>query len=118
MRGHALAYEPDAVAYHEKKDTLRSVMRSCWSWDHWPEYEAGTYGSAGRLAAKLAKNAKRSSGFIVRHVHDCSFRLLPVDLAFLALHSWWDIRYYLANRQRLPSWLRPHNADLGNVGYQ
>lgn len=115
-RGHVLAYEPAAVAYHEKTDTLRSLIGSCWSWDHWPEYQAGTYHSAGRVVAKLAKNARCSAGFIAAHVGDGSYRLVPVDLGLLGLHSWWDIRYYLANCRRLPSWLRPHNADLGNIG--
>jgi glycosyltransferase involved in cell wall biosynthesis len=115
-RGHVLAYEPAAVAYHERTDTVRSLMASCWSWDHWPEYEAGTYHSAWRVTVKLARNVDRSARLITQHLAEGSHPLVPVDLAMMRLHSWWDARYYLANCRWLPSRLRPQDADLGNLG--
>jgi glycosyltransferase involved in cell wall biosynthesis len=115
-RGHVLAYEPNAVAYHERTDTVRSLMSSCWSWDHWPEYEAGTYRSAWRVTVKLAKNIDQSAQLITWHLADGSYRLVPVDLGIIRFNSWWDARYYLANCRWVPSRVRPRDADLGNLG--
>lgn len=115
-RGHVLMYEPDAIAYHERTDGIRSLMSSCWSWNHWPEYLAGTYHFAWRLAAKLLRNLWQGGRLASRHLTAGSYRLIPVDLSFVTLHSWWDIRYYVANCQWMPARFRPTGADLGNLG--
>lgn len=115
-RGYRLAYEPAAVAHHQRTDTLRSLMASCWSYDHWPEYEAGSYHSARRIAGKMARNVGRAAGLTRKNADNSDYRLIPIDVAMIAYHSWWDARYYLANCDWLPAQLRPRHADLGNRG--
>jgi GT2 family glycosyltransferase len=114
--GYCLEYEPAAVAYHQRTDSRRSLMASCWSWDHWPEYNAGTYHSAWRLIGKLARNVSEGVQLAVQHTSRRDCRLIPVDFTMIRLFSWWDVRYFLSNCNWIPAVLRPRDADLGNIG--
>lgn len=111
--GARLAYNPDALAYHLRKDSCLSVLRSSWSWDHWPEVHDGSYDTVGGIARKCLKNARWLFELSFQHWRAGEHSLLKVDLALGALFTAWDVRYYLYRRHPLFRKMLT-GADLGN----
>lgn len=111
--GYSLSYNPRAVAEHVRQDNILSVLRSSWSWDHWPELESGSYDSLFRLVKKCLKNLHWTIELSVQHMKIGEVELIPVDLALLGCFTNWDVRYYLY--RNVPLFRKSlQGADLGN----
>jgi GT2 family glycosyltransferase len=55
--GYRTRYEPGALAYHLRRDTAQSVLRTCWHWLHPPFERRGAYETEQGLMAKFDANA-------------------------------------------------------------
>ncbi len=93
--GYTLIYEPRAVAYHIRRDTPYSVIRTAWHWDFWVQYHNGGYKN---IWLKLLQNFRWAWELVRQHLEMRETFMLPVDLLYLALYCYWDLRYYFSNQ--------------------
>jgi GT2 family glycosyltransferase len=56
-RGYRCRYQPGAVAYHLRRDSAQSVLRTYWGWLRPPFERQGAYRNAGDLVRKDAASA-------------------------------------------------------------
>lgn len=95
---HKLIFEPRAVAYHQRRDSLRSVVRTSWRWDFWTHYFNGGY---NQIWLKVLLNFRWTRVLVWNHVKNRVPSLLLVDLRLPWVHSYLDLRYHFS-RERLP----------------
>ena len=95
---HKLIFEPRAVAYHLRRDTLASVVRTAWRWNFWIHYRQGGYNN---IWLKALMNFRWARALMTQHVTSGRLRLLPIDAALPWKHTYWDLRYHFSSR-RLP----------------
>lgn len=91
--GYALAYQPAAMAYHMRRDTPYSIVRTAWRWDFWPQYYNGNYDA---IRPKLLQNLCWESELVGQHLRMRALSLLPIDCLYFALYCYWDLRYHLS----------------------
>lgn len=96
--GHKLVFEPRAVAFHQRSDSICSVIRTSWHWDFYFHYFQGGY---NWIWLKLLLNFRSERALVWSHIRSKRFSLLLVDLPMPWIHSWMDLRYYFS-RDRLP----------------
>jgi len=114
-QGYTLSYAPQAICYHNRSDTLQSLLASCWSWAFWPASFEGCYRSAWAVLSKVRGNLSACLERSREHVATGDYALLCIDGSLLILSSIWDIRYYLSLRFSLArAVLGP--GHLGNIG--
>lgn len=94
-KGYTLIYEPRAIAYHIRRDSVYSVLRSQWGWDFWPEFYLGNYKN---ILRKLFKNYKWTRELIFQHMQSGDASLIAIDCAYLLYFCYWDMRYVLCNK--------------------
>lgn len=111
--GYILVYEPKAVAYHLRKDTSLSILKSSWSWDFWP-YQ-GAYTSLAGLIKKLRQNFRWTIQMGHQHLGNGDSKLIYLDILMLLLFSIWDLRYWLYRKHKVFRQIFPL-APLGNLG--
>jgi glycosyltransferase involved in cell wall biosynthesis len=103
--GHRLIFEPRAVAYHQRRDTIRSVTRTAWNWDFYTHYFNGGYNS---IWLKILFNFRMARAMAWNHLRAGHFALLPIDLRLPFQHTNMDLRYYFS-----PGRLAPIEAAPG-----
>lgn len=96
--GHRLVFEPKAVAYHQRRDSIASVVRTAWNWEFYLHYFSGGYNS---IWLKLLFNFRWARVLAWKHIRMLRPFLLLVDLRLPWAHSLRDIRYYYSSA-RLP----------------
>jgi GT2 family glycosyltransferase len=96
--GQKLVFEPRAVAYHQRRDSIRSVIRTAWRWDFYFHYFQGGYNN---IALKLLLNFRSARALLWSHLRSKQFSFLLVDLPMPWIHSWMDLRYHFSSA-RLP----------------
>lgn len=96
--GHKLVFEPQAVAYHQRRDTVRSVVRTAWNWEFYIHYFSGGYNN---IWLKILFNFRWARVLFWKHVRMRRLSLLRVDLRLPWVHSLLDIRYHFSST-RLP----------------
>jgi mycofactocin glycosyltransferase len=92
-QGWDIVYEPAARAEHLRRDTVRSVARTKWSWDYWAKQGEGHYRNRGRV---LLDNLRIARWRLAQHLGRP--RLMVVDLAMLWLHTRWDLELLSSKR--------------------
>jgi GT2 family glycosyltransferase len=97
--GHKLIFEPRAVAYHQRRDSIWSVVRTSWHWDFYFHYFQGGY---NRIWLKVLLNFRSARAQVWSHLRSKRFSLLLVDLPLPWVLSAMDLRYHFSSR-RLPS---------------
>jgi biofilm PGA synthesis N-glycosyltransferase PgaC len=97
-KGGQLVYEPAAVCWHLRTDTIRSVLRTAWRWDFYIHYHQGRYNRAWR---KYIDNLRTGRWLVSKHLVERNFAALPVDLLLPLYHTWEDWRYFHSS-DRLP----------------
>lgn len=107
--GHKLVFDPRAVAFHQRRDSIRSVIRAFWYWDFYFHYFQGGY---SRIGLKLLLNFRSARALVWSHIRSKCLSLLLVDLPMPWIHSWMDLRYYFSP-DRLPT----VNADPGRSAF-
>jgi glycosyltransferase involved in cell wall biosynthesis len=96
--GHKLVFEPRAVAYHQRRDSVRSVVRNSWNWEFYIHYFSGGYNN---IWLKILYNFRWARVLVWRHICMRRLSLLRVDLILPWVHSLLDIRYHFSSA-RLP----------------
>jgi glycosyltransferase involved in cell wall biosynthesis len=91
--GHKLIFEPKAVAYHLRRDTVGSVIRTAWQWDFYLHYLKGGYNN---IWLKILFNFRFARVLVWNHIRSGHFSLLPIDLRLAFQHSVMDLRYYFS----------------------
>ena len=96
--GYKLVFEPRAVSHHQRKDTVRSIVRTAWrSYFHW-HYFRGGYNN---IWLKLFFNFRWSRVLLWDHLQKGQWPLLPIDARLPWVHSFMDLQYYFSSG-RLP----------------
>lgn len=85
-KGFKLVYNPRARAEHMRRDTIHSVFKTFWSWQHHYSFRQGFYGrsSSRRLAAwfgNLVKHADILEYLLHQDTREGQFGLLFLDAA-------------------------------------
>jgi GT2 family glycosyltransferase len=96
--GYKLVFEPRAVAFHQRLDSIRSVTRSSWNWDFYFHYFQGDY---NHIWLKVLLNFRSARVLVWSHLRSRRFLLLLVDLYLPWVLSAMDLRYHFSSR-RLP----------------
>jgi len=96
--GHKLVFEPQAIAFHQRRDSIRSVIRTSWHWDFYFHYFRGGYNSIG---LKLLYNFRSARALAWSHLCAKLWPFLMVDLPLPWILSYMDLCYFLSPR-RLP----------------
>ena len=96
--GHKLVFEPRAVAFHQRCDSIRSVARTCWHWDFYIHYFQGGY---NRIWLKILFNFRWARVLVWNHLRSKRLSLLFVDIPLPCIISAMDLRYHFSSR-RLP----------------
>lgn len=91
--GHRLIFEPRAVAYHQRRDTIRSVIRTAWNWDFYFHYFNGGY---NKIWLKVLFNFRFARVLAWNHISTGHFAVLPIDLRLPFEHSRMDLRYHFS----------------------
>lgn len=90
--GYTLIYHTPAIAYHMRRDTVRSVVLTAWRWVFWIRYHDKSY---DHLLLKLLQNFRRTWNKAWQHITMLDIALLQVDLLYLVSFCYWDLRYFL-----------------------
>jgi len=114
-KGYVLYYDPSALCYHRRRDSIHSLLASSWSWDFWPARLKGRYDSFYSVLLKIRDNLTAWGQLSREHIANRDYALLGIDCNFLIISSFWDVRYYLSSTY---SWAATlfGPSHLGNVG--
>lgn len=97
-QGKKLVYDPEAVAYHVRTDTLRSVMRTYARWTFRGTGSKRQPDTIYNLGCKWYDNIIY---MMERVCQDCAakrFDFILLDIAVVFTNGWFDTRYYLKNK--------------------
>jgi glycosyltransferase involved in cell wall biosynthesis len=96
--GHKLVFEPLAVAHHQRRDTLSSIVRTAWRWDFYSHYFHGGYNN---IWLKVLFNFRSARVYAWKHIRMGRPSLLAIDARLPWVHSRMDLQYYFSPA-RLP----------------
>jgi glycosyltransferase involved in cell wall biosynthesis len=92
--GH-LCYCPDLLAYHHKRDSVLSVLASCWSWDHWESLSKGCYSQFWQAVRKVFRNGSYLINDLVKDLQSLDFKCAAITILMFILFNFWDLRLYI-----------------------
>jgi glycosyltransferase involved in cell wall biosynthesis len=107
--GHRMVFEPHAVAYHLRQDTLRTLLRTSWRWDFHIHYLNGGYNN---LPLKLLHNFRWARAIMWYDWHAGRKSLLAVDALMALYHSYADLKYRFSSERLPPVEAEGPNAEL------
>lgn len=88
-KGAVLRYLPHAMVTHIKKDTLYSVMRSCWGFRH-----KAPPRTLSAFAGDILADCRHYVSIMLRDVRNRELRLLPIDSAYLFFQAYFSMKYF------------------------
>lgn len=90
--GYPVIYEPGATVLHQRRDTVRSVIRMNWAhWSH-PSVVYSPPTSLSRAVRRMWLRAGYCAQVIRADLHYGRYRLLPISLRSAAVTPWWALR--------------------------
>ena len=92
-RNYKLIYEPQAIAYHLRKDTILSVLRAHWNWNLYLGKRMPV--NFHNFMRRIYGNLRWSRRFLITDFLRGRFSLLSINLFLFFHHSFCDLRYYL-----------------------
>jgi len=107
--GYKLVFEPRAIAFHQRRDSIRSVTGASWNWDFYLHYFQGGY---NRIWLKVLLNFRSARALVWSHVRSRRFSLLFVDLFLPWVLSAMDLRYYFSSRRLSKVIVQPAQFDI------
>ena len=107
--GHKLIFEPRAVAFHQRRDSIGSVVRTSWHWDFYSHYFKGGY---NYLWLKVFLNFRWARVLAWSHLRSKRFSLLLVDLPLPWILSAMDLRYHFSSRHLPQVNFEPADFDV------
>ena len=91
--GKKLIYFPKARVTHIKKDTVYSLMRTCWGFRH-REYPR----SVGILLRDIVNEIKHALSITYRDVRKMRWQLLGIDFLYVFIQLFFCIKAFLKKR--------------------
>jgi GT2 family glycosyltransferase len=88
-------YNPDAVVYHVKRDTVSSVLQSYWRWQKIPKARQGRFDSPDGLREQLHYNRAYASIDLLKAAETADPELVYITSLLFFSHSLLDIREFL-----------------------
>ena len=79
-RGYDLCYTPAAKAYHLRRDTLESLLRTRWNYEFWYRHAHGFLTDLAAVVAHLDDLLDAAMAFVHKDLADDETRFLYVDL--------------------------------------
>jgi GT2 family glycosyltransferase len=107
--GHKLVFDPRAIAYHQRRDSIRSVIRTFWHWDFYFHYFRGGY---NHIWLKVLLNFRSTRALVWSHLRSGRFLLLLVDLPLPWVLSAMDLRYHFSSRRLPKVVVAPTQSDV------
>lgn len=116
-QGYSLAYEPAALVYHIKNDTLLSLFDTFWNWNFSYHYQQGYYRDASQLSRKMKENIGLANRFLQEDMDQGRPQLVYLDLLLSLALCFNDLRFLLDQGRTLdnirdPLTLYLHLIDL------
>ena len=96
--GHKLVFEPLAVAHHQRRDDVRSIVRADWRSEFYTHYYHGGYNN---IWLKLFFNFRWARVLVWEHIRTGRPSLLAIDARLPWILSMMDLQYYFSPA-RLP----------------
>ncbi len=87
---NVLFYTPKAVITHIKKDSLYSVMQTCWNFRH-----KAVPPSAIKLIQDIVSELKHALSIIIKDIRNKEFCLLPIDFVYFFYQAGFNVKYFL-----------------------
>ena len=110
--GYSLAYEPEAIVQHLRKDNLFSLLNNFWNWHFIFYRRKGFYDNQENLTLKLKDNFGLANRFLEEDISLHRHKLLYLDFLLAFHHSFKDLEYFMySDNQKqtddliLTSWL-------------
>lgn len=88
--GGELVYVPQARSRHLKRDSVLSVMRTCWGFRH-REYPA----TIGALCIDMTKELLHAFSMIAKSIIYLRFYLIPMDCMYPFIQWYFSIKAYI-----------------------
>jgi GT2 family glycosyltransferase len=107
--GHKLIFEPRAVAYHLRQDTVRTILRTSWRSQFDTHYFNGGYNN---IPLKLLHNFRWARAMMWNDWRAGNKSLLGVDALMPWYHSYADLKYRFSPGRLPPIDAEGPNAEL------
>lgn len=93
--GYNFNYEPQAVVYHFKQDTLSTLFNSYWQWHLFYYKKENFYSSSDNFLAKLKDNIGLANRYLTEDMQAGREQLLYLDFLLTLHHSIKDFEYFV-----------------------
>lgn len=113
--GYSLIYEPQAIAYHLKKDNLRTILNNFWNWNSTFYQKKGFYSSINSFSSKIKDNIGLANRFLKEDVKSKREEIIYLDFLLAIHHSLKDLIFFtnkdklsisnVYSSDKLPIWL-------------
>lgn len=111
-RGGVLIYEPKAVAYHQKRDEIYTLLNTYWQWNLRYYQKRKFYSTLGRFVFKIKDNIGLANRYIEEDIKSKRYNLLYLDFLLALHHSLKDFEYFILHDKQsyfknslLPFWI-------------
>ncbi|MBX7257309.1 MAG: glycosyltransferase [Candidatus Hydrogenedentes bacterium] len=85
--GFSLIHTPWPVAYHHRRDTLRSVLKTKWNWLYWNRVQEGTFDTCGSIVKQMAGTLLESVHMMLTDRQVGRRGLLYIDFLWMAMDA-------------------------------
>lgn len=92
--GYSLIYEPQAVAYHLRKDNLRTVLNNFWNWNSVFYQKKGFYSGGNSFSLKIKDNIGLANRFLEEDIKSKKEKILYLDFLLAIHHSLKDFIFF------------------------
>lgn len=99
-KGWGLAYEPNAIAHHFKKDSISSILNAYWRWNSAYYQKRGFYSNTKTFVSKIKDNLGLANRYIEEDLAEEENRLLYLDFLLALHHSLRDFEYFVSQNDR------------------
>ncbi len=93
--GRHFCFTPHATAWHLRRDTPLSVVRTAWNWAFWQRHDEGCYKDLMSSLALLENHVERFSIKMRCDIDDNLLELTGIDLLFLLASVCFDHRHMM-----------------------
>ncbi|MGB9748643.1 MAG: glycosyltransferase [Candidatus Woesearchaeota archaeon] len=90
-KGYKLIYEPNAIVYHIKKDSVFSVLKTNWAWGFYGNEPKNLYAIIKRCVFNFYITLK----YFFNDLLDFDFKLAIIDILVLPTNFYFDLRWLL-----------------------
>ena len=113
--GYSLLYEHRAVAYHQRQDSLATILDKYWKWQLGFYSQENFYADREKFISKVKENIGLANRYLEEDMDSGRTQLLYLDFLLVLHHAFKDLQYFTARDReadsrakgsvRLSSWL-------------